>query len=182
SIYMDALEAFAAVADSIQVGPGEDAQMGPLITRPQYERVSRLVAEALAGGARAVAGGAPVDGPGFYFPPTVIADADVDAELVAEEQFGPVLPILPYDDVEEAVARANGTMYGLCGSVWGADGERAQAVAERLECGVAYVNAHGELLPQMPFGGAKWSGIGVENGADGLLEYTERQLVFRGKG
>ena len=182
SRYEEALEAFAAAAEAISLGAGDEGQMGPLITKPQYERVTRLVAAALANGARAVSGGAPADRPGYFFPPTVIADAGDGEELVAEEQFGPVLPILRYGDPEEAVARANGTMYGLCGSVWGADPERAQALAERLECGVAYVNAHGELLPQMPFGGAKWSGIGVENGAEGLLEYTERQLVFKGKG
>ena len=119
------------------------------------------------------------NGEGFFFPATILADADDGMRIVAEEQFGPALPVLPYDDVEEALARANATMYGLCGSVWGADAERATELAERLECGVTYVNSHAELPPYMPLLGAKWSGLGVENGLDGLLAQTDRQVVYK---
>jgi acyl-CoA reductase-like NAD-dependent aldehyde dehydrogenase len=177
-MYEDAAEAFAEAARAVSLGAGDDGQMGPLSTRPQFERVSTLVREALDGGARALAGGEPAEGSGFFFPATVLAGVRDGQRIVDEEQFGPVIPLLSYRDLDDAVARANGTMYGLCGSVWGADVERATAVAERLECGVIYINAHAALPPQMPFLGTKWSGAGVENGLDGLLEFTERQVIY----
>jgi acyl-CoA reductase-like NAD-dependent aldehyde dehydrogenase len=177
-LYDDAVDALAVAARQITLGAGDDGQMGPLSTRPQFERIMGLVADAVAGGARAVTGGAPAERPGYFFPPTVLADAADSQPIVAEEQFGPVVPVLRYRTVDEAVQRANATMYGLCGSVWGADVEHAAAVAERLECGVTYINAHAALPPQMPFLGTKWSGVGVENGVDGLLEFAERQVVY----
>jgi acyl-CoA reductase-like NAD-dependent aldehyde dehydrogenase len=178
SIYPDAVDAFATAAAEITLGAGDDGQMGPLSTRPQLDRVSSLVAQALADGARAVTGGRPVGGSGYFFPATILADVRDGQRIVDEEQFGPVVPILPYRALDEAVRRANATMYGLCGSVWSADAERATAIAQGLECGVTYVNAHAALPPQMPFLGAKWSGVGVENGLDGLLEFTERQVIY----
>jgi len=179
ALYDEAVEAFAAAASAIEVGPPGSAttQMGPLSTRPQYERVTALAAEAIAGGARVAAGGGPVDGPGFFFQPTILADVAEAARIVEEEQFGPVLPILRYSDIDDAVARANSTMFGLCGSVWGTDIDAAGAVAERLECGTTFVNTHAALLPTVPFGGSKWSGVGVENGVDGLLAFTQPQVV-----
>jgi acyl-CoA reductase-like NAD-dependent aldehyde dehydrogenase len=180
-IYYEAVDALAEAARGISLGAGDDGQMGPLSTKPQFERVQALVAEALRDGARAASGGAPADGDGYFFPATVLADAREGQRVVDEEQFGPVLPILRYGEVDEAVRRANATMYGLCGSVWGADADHARTVAEQLDCGVAYVNSHAALPPQMPFLGAKWSGVGVENGIDGLLEFTERQVVYVGR-
>lgn len=179
AIYEETVEAFAAAASAVVVGDprAEGTQMGPLSTRPQYERVSALAAEAVAKGGRVVAGGSPVDGPGFFFQPTIVADVEEGLALVDEEQFGPVLPILRYSEVDDAVRRANDTMFGLCGSVWGPDEAAARAVAERLECGTTFVNTHADLLPTVPFGGAKWSGVGVENGVDGLLAFTEQQVV-----
>jgi acyl-CoA reductase-like NAD-dependent aldehyde dehydrogenase len=178
SLYEDAVEALASAAGEITLGAGADGQMGPLSTRPQFERVSTLVTDAVADGAQARTGGAPVDGPGYFYPPTVLAGVRDGHRVVEEEQFGPIVPVLSYRSIDEAVERANATMYGLCGSVWGADVERATGVAERLECGVTYVNAHAALPPQMPFLGTKWSGVGVENGVDGLLEFAERQVVY----
>jgi acyl-CoA reductase-like NAD-dependent aldehyde dehydrogenase len=177
--YTEVVQAFAAAAGAITVGPPSDpgAQLGPLSTRPQFERVKGLTEDAVRRGARVAAGGRPGQGPGFFFEPTILADLDDSAPVVAEEQFGPVLPILSYATVDEAVERANDTMYGLCGSAWGADEERATAVAERLECGTTFVNTHAELLPTIPFGGSKWSGLGYENGVEGLLAFTESQVV-----
>jgi acyl-CoA reductase-like NAD-dependent aldehyde dehydrogenase len=182
-LYAEAVDAFAAAASAITVGPPSnvDAQLGPLSTRPQFERVKGLAEDAVRRGARVAAGGKPVDGPGFFFQPTVLADIADDAQVVAEEQFGPVLPILRYGSVDEAVERANDTMFGLCGSAWGADEDRAAEVAERLECGTTFVNTHAILPPSVPFGGSKWSGVGVENGVSGLLAFTEAQVVHRKK-
>jgi acyl-CoA reductase-like NAD-dependent aldehyde dehydrogenase len=177
--YDEVVEAFAAVANSLVVGDPNVAttQLGPLSTKPQYERVTGLVADAVAQGARVAAGGAPIDGPGYFFQPTVLADVAEGYRIVDEEQFGPALPILSYDSVDEAVQRANDTEYGLCGSVWANDVERATEVAEQLEVGTTFVNTHAALLPTVQFGGAKASGLGVENGVPGLLSFTEAQVV-----
>lgn len=177
--YDEVVGAFAAAAEAMTVGPPSDpaAQMGPLSTRPQFERVKELAEDAVRRGARVAAGGHPVPGPGFFFEPTILADISDSTPVVAEEQFGPVLPILPYTTVDEAVERANDTTFGLCGSAWGTDLGQATAVAERLECGTTFVNTHADLLPTVPFGGAKWSGLGHENGTAGLLAFTEPQVV-----
>jgi len=184
ALHDEVVEALAARVSAAKVGDGmePDTEIGPINNKPQFDRVAELVSEALDGGATAVAGGARVDGPGYFFQPTVIAGAAEGTRLVDEEQFGPALPVIPYRDVDDAVARANGTMYGLSGSVWSPDVEKAAAVAERLECGTAWVNAHVALGPHQPFGGFKWSGIGVENGPWGLAGFTEIQVQYRAKG
>ncbi|GAA2595571.1 aldehyde dehydrogenase family protein [Actinomadura fulvescens] len=183
SLYGDVVDALAAKARSAKVGDGlaEGVQYGPINNRPQFERVSELVAEALAGGARAAAGGKPIDGPGYFFEPTILADVADGSRIVDEEQFGPALPIVKYADLDEAVARANGTHFGLSGSVWSADADRAAEVAGRLECGTAWVNTHLALAPHQPFGGFKWSGVGVENGPWGLYGFTELQVIHRSR-
>ena len=111
----------------------------------------------------------------------LVLDPAADERVVTEEQFGPALPIISYRDVDDAVERANATHFGLSGSVWSADPERGAEVAARLECGTAWVNAHLALAPHQPFGGAKWSGIGVENGPWGYYGFTEIQVVYRSK-
>jgi acyl-CoA reductase-like NAD-dependent aldehyde dehydrogenase len=168
-------------ARKVRIGPGREpgVQMGPIQNRRQRDRVAQLVAEAVSGGAEAVAGGQPLEGPGFFYPPTLLTRAQEGMRVVDEEQFGPVLPILTYRSLDEAVDRANDTPFGLCGSVWGTDIARATTVAQRLECGTAYVNDHLSLGPDIPFGGAKMSGIGVENGHWGLDEFTQFQVVRR---
>jgi acyl-CoA reductase-like NAD-dependent aldehyde dehydrogenase len=180
-IYDDLVGACAAVAGAIKVGPSSDAQaqLGPLSTRPQFDRVKELVADAVAEGLRPVAGGASIDGPGYFFEPTILAEARDGVRIVDEEQFGPALPILRFNDLDDAIARANNTTFGLCGSVWSADDDRAAAAAERLECGTTFVNTHAALQPDVQFGGSKWSGAGLENGVAGLLSFTEQQVVHR---
>jgi acyl-CoA reductase-like NAD-dependent aldehyde dehydrogenase len=184
AIHDQLAEALAAKAREVKVGDGavEGNQLGPINNKPQYERVSELVADALAGGATALTGGKPVDGPGYFFEPTILTGALDGTRIVDEEQFGPALPILSYRNLDEAVDRANATNFGLSGSVWGTDSDRAAEVASRLECGTAWVNTHLALMPQQPFGGAKWSGIGVENGPWGYYGFTELQVVHRAKG
>lgn len=182
--YDEFVEAFGAAARATAVGdplqPG--TAMGPLTTKPQFDRVSELVDDAIAAGARLVAGGKPVDGGGYFFEPTVFADVAEGVRIVDEEQFGPVIPILSYDTVEEAVERANATDYGLSGSVWSADVERARAVAAQLECGTAWINTHAMLPSNAPFAGAKHSGMGVANGEDGLVSFTEQQVLHTARG
>ncbi|MGW6793951.1 aldehyde dehydrogenase family protein [Streptomyces chartreusis] len=179
--YDEVVEALAAVAGSVRVGAGSDpkSQLGPLNNAPQLKRVAGLVDDAVSRGGQAVVGGAIVDGPGFFYQPTILRGVADGMAVVDEEQFGPVLPVLPYRSVDEAVERANGTHFGLSGSVWGTDDDRAAAVADQLDCGTAWVNTHLALRPDQPFGGAKWSGIGVENGYWGLHSFTEVKVLHR---
>ena len=182
-LHDDLVEALAAKARAAKVGDGmaEGTDIGPINNKPQLERVTELVSDALSNGATAVAGGGPLERPGYFFAPTVLTGVSDGTRIVDEEQFGPALPVIPYRDVDDALARANATNFGLGGSVWSADPDRAADVAERLETGTAWVNTHAALAPHQPFGGAKWSGIGVENGSWGLLGYTEIQVVHRSK-
>jgi acyl-CoA reductase-like NAD-dependent aldehyde dehydrogenase len=182
--YAALLSELAQRAQAVKVGPGleDGTQLGPINNKPQYERVCMLVEDALKHGARAVAGGKPAGRDGYFFQPTILADVHEGMRIVDEEQFGPALPVLTYRDVEDAVERANATTFGLSGSVWSSDPQRAAEVAARLECGTAWVNQHLDILPTTPFGGAKWSGIGVENGPWGLLGFTEIQTLNIAKG
>ena len=180
-LHDDVVEAIAQRARSVRMGPGEEPgmQLGPIQNLPQFERVKDLVAEALSRGAKAVAGGGQLDRDGYFFAPTVLIDVSEGLRVVDEEQFGPVMPVMRYRTVDEAIERANATMFGLSGSVWSSDLDRAAKVAEELDCGTAFVNDHLALSPDVPFGGSKWSGIGVENGSWGLEEFTQLQAIQR---
>ena len=179
----DALaEAMAAVVSRAPMGIGSDPEtkFGPINNRMQYDKVSELVADALARGATAVTGGAPVEGPGWFYPATILTDVDDGVRVVDEEQFGPVLPLVAYRDVEEAVERANRGDFGLTASVWSPDIDRATEVSTRLEVGAVSINQHaGAIGPHLPFAGHRSSGVGVENGIWGLRSYTETQAFVR---
>jgi acyl-CoA reductase-like NAD-dependent aldehyde dehydrogenase len=178
-LYEPIVRELAELARSAKIGDGmkEGTEIGPLNNRPQLDRVTELVNDAKQHGARVVAGGESPGGRGYFFKPTIVADVQDGTRLVDEEQFGPALPIIRYRTVEEAIERANDTHFGLSGSVWSSDQGRAIEIAKELECGTAWVNQHLAIVPNAPFGGAKWSGIGVENGPWGLLEFTEIQTV-----
>lgn len=180
SVHDDLVAALAELARTVRVGaPDEDRiQIGPVQNRPQFDRVRRLTENAVAAGAQVAAGGAPLDRPGYFWAPTILTEAVEGMAVVDEEQFGPVLPVMRYRDIDDAVTRANASTYGLSGSVWGQDTDRAAGVAARLECGTAYVNDHLTVEPHLPFGGAKSSGVGVENGTLGLHEYTQLQVQY----
>ena len=173
------VEVLAERAGGRRVGPGveEGVQMGPVNNADQRDLVDQLVQDALAGGARLAAGGHALDREGFFYAPTIVGNARQDSGLVQEEQFGPALPVVPYDRLDEAIAMANGTRFGLSGSVWG--GEQAASVAARLECGTAWVNTHLAIRPNAPFSGWKTSGLGVENGIRGLESFCELQVVHQ---
>jgi acyl-CoA reductase-like NAD-dependent aldehyde dehydrogenase len=183
ALYNDVVEGLAAHAKAIKVGEGteEGVKLGPINNEPQYRRVKELVADALSGGATAVTGGKAMERPGYFFEPTILAGLSDGTRIVDEEQFGPALPVIAYRDLNDAVDRANATHFGLSGSVWGADTDRAADVAAQLECGTAWVNTHLALAPNQPFGGFKWSGIGVENGPWGVAEFSEFQVLHRSK-
>jgi acyl-CoA reductase-like NAD-dependent aldehyde dehydrogenase len=178
-VYSTVLETLGEIAQGVKVGNGLEAgtQLGPLNNQPQFERVTELVEDAKKHGAKIVTGGKRLGNEGYFYAPTIVSEISDGVRLVDEEQFGPALPVMPYKDVDEAVRRANSTTYGLSGSVWGSDSDQAAEVAKQLECGSAWVNQHLAIAPNLPFGGAKWSGIGVENGPWGLLGFTEIQVV-----
>ncbi len=183
SLYDQVVEVLADQASKVKVGAGTepDSKLGPINNAPQFERVKELVGDAIAHGASAAIGGKAMDRPGYFFEPTILTDLSDGTRIVDEEQFGPALPVISYRDVDDVVSRANATHFGLSGSVWGADADRAADVANQLECGTAWVNTHLALAPQQPFGGFKWSGVGVENGPWGLAEFSEIQAVYRSK-
>ncbi len=183
SMQDDIVDALAERANAAKFGDGMDegVEFGPINNKPQFERVKELVADAISKGATAAAGGGAMDRPGYFFEPTILSGVSEGVRIVDEEQFGPALPVLTYRHESEALDRANATMFGLSGSVWSADPDRAAEVAAGLECGTAWVNTHLALAPHQPFGGFKWSGLGVENGPWGLAAYTEIQVQFRAK-
>ncbi len=183
-VYQPIVAELAERAKSVKLGDGlvEGTELGPVNNRPQFRRVIELVDEAKSAGAKLLAGGAPLEGTGYFYPPTIVTDIAEGTRLVDEEQFGPALPVIPYRDVDDAIERANGTQYGLSGSIWTRDVQRGADLAARLDCGTAWVNTHLAIVPFAPFGGAKWSGIGVENGPWGLLGFTELRVVHIAKG
>lgn len=182
NLYEEVCSALVDYAAHVPMGNGLDEAnvLGPLQNRMQYDKVVALVEDAKANGARVLSGGAAPEGPGFFYPITILADVSDGMRIVDEEQFGPVIPVIRYSDVEDAIARANASENGLGGSAWSSDPAKAKAVAGRLECGTAWVNSHGAIKPNAPFGGVKSSGIGVEFGRQGLEEYTSIQVVHEG--
>lgn len=176
----DLVSALAERAKGVQLGSGLEAGTthGPMVNEAQRSRVVEMVSEAVSGGAKVAAGGHLVEGPGFFHAPTILFDTTDDMAVVRDEQFGPVLPVLAYDDLDEAIARANDSHFGLGSSVWTGDAERGAQVARRIEAGTTWVNAHLYLLPELPFSGVKSSGIGVENGIWGLHEFTTSHVVY----
>jgi acyl-CoA reductase-like NAD-dependent aldehyde dehydrogenase len=177
--YDEVVRKFSEYCARIPVGNGlEPANLiGPVSNKMQLDKVTDYVEDARTHGARIVIGGEKTAGRGYFYPLTVVADATDDMRVVKEEQFGPVIPIVKYKTVDEAIARANSLEVGLGGSIWGDDPQQAAQLASRLECGTAWVNQHGTLHPMAPFGGVKSSGIGVEFNVDGLKEYTTVQVI-----
>jgi phenylacetaldehyde dehydrogenase len=180
SLYEAVCGELTKVAAAMPMGNGLDENnvLGPLQNRQQFDIVARLVDAARDSGARILLGGNPdPNQPGHFYPATLVADIDNNNPLVAEEQFGPALPIVRYSDVDEAVIMANALDVGLGGSVWSSNPVRAREVAARLEAGTVWVNKHGAVDPRIPFGGAKQSGYGLEFGVEGLKALGVPQVI-----
>jgi acyl-CoA reductase-like NAD-dependent aldehyde dehydrogenase len=183
SLHRELAEALRSLADALVVGNGMQpaTQMGPINNAPQLSRVQALLTDALARGGSVISGGPQIDSPGFFHRPTIVTGLPDDALLVAEEQFGPVLPLLEFDDLDDALERANQSNLGLGGSVWSADPERALEITRRLECGTTWVNRHSATDPAVPFGGVKDSGLGYANGQAGLEEFMRLRVSYPGQ-
>lgn len=176
-------EGLADFVGGIKVGNGAepDTLIGPLSNKMQFDKIVELVEDARAKGARILTGGETPSGNGYIYPLTIIADATDEMRVVAEEQFGPILPVIRYSNLDEAIAKANALEVGLGASAWGNDPEEAAKVARKLVAGTRWVNRHGVLNPTVPMGGVKQSGIGVEFGEEGLREYTTVQILSMAK-
>ncbi len=164
---------------ALRVAPGaeEGAQVGPMVEKRQRDKVHALVADAVRRGARVLTGGEPLEGPGWFYPPTVLVDVTRDADIFREEVFGPVAAIFTFTDEDEALALANDTDLGLAGYAWTTDHARAVRVYEGLEVGMVGLNQGVVSNAGAPFGGIKASGFGREGGAEGIEEYLETKYV-----
>lgn len=182
SMYDEVCDELARLANDAVVDDGtkQGTTMGPLQNRAQYEKVLGFIEDARQNG-KIIAGGADENRKGYFIRPTIVRDIPDSAKLVQEEQFGPVLPVLKYSDIDDAIRRANDSIYGLAGSVWSADPERALEVAQKVESGTIWVNKCLDMDPTVPFGGSKQSGMGAEYAIDGLKEYTQRKIINMAK-
>jgi acyl-CoA reductase-like NAD-dependent aldehyde dehydrogenase len=179
-IYEPMCKELAELARTVKVGDGLDpgTEIGPIQNKMQFDRVIGILEDTKRlGTARILAGGEVLDRPGYFIAPTIVADIKEGTRLVDEEPFGPILPVIRYTDVDDAVRRANDTRYGLGGSVWTNDVKKGSEIAARLEVGTAWVNQHRTPDPFIPFGGAKESGLGREYSSLGLKSYMEAQVI-----
>jgi acyl-CoA reductase-like NAD-dependent aldehyde dehydrogenase len=182
AIYDRLVEELAKLANEAVVDDGlrQGTRIGPLQNRMQYEKVKGFLDKARTDGT-IVAGGEVPDRAGYFIRPTIVRDISDGAQLVDEEQFGPILPVIKYSDPEDALLRANASPLGLGGSIWSDDRALAYDMASRMESGTTWINTHLDFGPTIPFGGAKQSGIGVEFGEEGLEEFTQIHIVNEAK-
>ncbi len=179
SVFEQTVQALKQIAKAMPMGNGMDEGivMGPIQNKMQFDKVVALVDSARRAGATIVCGGQAKGGPGYFYPLTLVTGLKDGDRLVDEEQFGPVLPIIKYHDIEAAIASANRLDAGLGASVWSTNIEAAKDVASRLEAGTVWINQHGMIHPMVPFGGIKGSGYGVEFGVEGLKAMTRPQVI-----
>lgn len=168
----------ARLAEEAVVGDGleQGTRVGPVQNRAQFEKVKGFLEAAKRDG-NVIAGGQVLDRDGFFISPTIVRDVSDGQAIVDEEQFGPILPVIRFDDIEDVIARANASEYGLGGSVWSQDMARATEIAGRIESGQVWVNHHIGIGPHIPMAGFKESGLGVEQSVEGLTEYTQLQVI-----
>jgi phenylacetaldehyde dehydrogenase len=173
------VEGVAAAAEGIRLGPGLDpeTQMGPLVSREQQERVLSYIKSGVDQGAAVVAGSEQPEHSGFYVKPTVLASVRNDMRVVQEEIFGPVLVAERFDDLNDIAAHANSTPYGLSASIWSNDLRSVHRLIPKIKAGTVWINCHGPVDPNMPFGGYKQSGVGREHGRGAIEMYTEVKSI-----
>ncbi|MCP1469159.1 acyl-CoA reductase-like NAD-dependent aldehyde dehydrogenase [Sphingobium sp. OAS761] len=171
-------ERLAALASATVLGDGLEpgTKMGPIQNKMQFDKLQDLMAATQSEGT-VLTGGARLNRPGYFIQPAIVRDLADDARLVTEEQFGPLVPLLSYDTIEDVIARANASDYGLGGTVWGKDLDKAAAVARGIETGTVWINKHLDLRFDVPFGGVKQSGLGREQGQAGLKEFVDARIV-----
>ena len=181
-IYDEMCDELATLANETVIGNGleQGTKLGPLNNKMQFDKVKELIEEAKTDG-NVIAGGEVPEQPGYFIRPTIVRDIEEGSRLVDEEQFGPVLPVMKFSDEKDAVERANATQWGLGGSVWSSDLDKAYALAEKMEAGTIWINKHSELDPTIPFGGSNQSGLGKELGAEGLEEFTQLKIINMAK-
>jgi|TARA_B100000519_G_C14260860_1_gene447833 acyl-CoA reductase-like NAD-dependent aldehyde dehydrogenase len=181
SFHADFVAAFVDYAKTVKVGDGLDPEvgLGPVQNKMQFDKLKTFLDDIKANGQK-IAFGGDIDETqsGYFFPITVVDNPPENSKIVQEEQFGPIIPIIVYDDIDDAVNRANASIYGLGGSVWGRDTEAAVAVANRVEAGMVWVNEIHTQGVDIPFGGHKQSGIGTEQGHEGRLLFTNPKSVL----
>lgn len=183
--YGEFVERISERAQKLPVGDGFDpnVRMGPLHSQPQRESVEGFVSDAVARGAKIAAGGKrPDKGAGYFFQPTVLIDVPDGARLIREECFGPVLPVMPFDTLDEAFERANETVFGLGSSIWTGDSAIQERAVRELDAGYTWINDIATDYDRLPFGGVKESGFGKERGMEVLAEYLELKSVVRSTG
>ncbi|SME96526.1 NAD-dependent aldehyde dehydrogenases [Pseudomonas sp. LAMO17WK12:I1] len=180
-IYDDVARELVAYAKTVKMGNGEDPsiELGPLQNKMQFDKVNDLLQECRDRGLNFLLGGDVDNAPGYFIPVTIIDNPPDDSRCVVEEAFGPVLPLLKYKDIDEVIARANDTEFGLAASIWGKDLVLAEHVARRIEAGTVWINHAHQFSPAIAFGGHKSSGLGIENSLHGLAEYSNMQTVLR---
>jgi phenylacetaldehyde dehydrogenase len=179
-IFDEVVDGIAARAKTIKLGHGlmEDTEMGPLVSRVQYERVTGYLASGRKEGARALCGGDGLGGTGYFVPPTVLVDTNPGMQVVREEIFGPVLVATPFDQVDDAlIAEANNSIYGLAAGVWSGNTGRAHQIANKLRTGTVWINCYHVFDAALPFGGYKQSGWGREMGQAVLSNYLETKAI-----
>ena len=179
-IYEPLKTAIVDYAKTVKMGDGAEqgTQLGPINNKLQYERVLDLIADSKAKGYKFLMGGDVSPAPGYFVPITIIDNPPENSRIVQEEQFGPILPLLSFDTLEEAIDRANASPYGLGASIWTADEAKALDISSRIAAGTVWINETQHLSPLGAFGGHKQSGLGSEGALEGLLEYTNTQTVY----
>jgi aldehyde dehydrogenase (NAD+) len=181
AIYDEFRDALARLIVSAKVGDGSEpgSTHGPIQNRPQFDRLNDLVADCLANGYAMIQGEAPT-GTGYFLPLTLVDNPPQESRIVQEEQFGPILPLIRFSDVDDVIAKVNDSDMGLAGTIWSRDIDAALMLADRMETGNVWINEALALSPFAAFAGHKQSGLGVENGIEGLMAYTEPKTYFLG--
>lgn len=183
-VYDGLRDRLAAIAKATKLGDGSEqgTTMGPIQNKRQFDRVSELLADARANDLTLIETTDLPDGEGYFIPITIVDNPPEDSRVVQEEAFGPILPMLKFEDIDDVISRANDSEYGLAGAVWSKDTDKAIEIARKMETGTVWINQNLNLRPDTPFGGHKNSGFGVENGMEGLLEYMQPQAIYVARG